>query len=263
MRALILAAGQGTRLRPLTNDIPKILVELCNKTLLERQIATLKKAGISDIAIATGYRGELIEKLGLNCYYNANYKTTNMVNSLFNALPFIEKKGDLIISYGDIVYEVDNLKKILASNAEVGVVIDKAWLNCWKLRFDDPLSDAESLIVDSDCKIRELGSKTRSYNDIQGQYIGLIKVRGDKLGELISFYNHLMKNKLLKIKDLNNLYLTDFIQLLIDNNWDVGGVCIKGGWLEVDSISDLNLYERLAKEKKLDAYCRLEDENIL
>ena len=72
-----------------------------------------------------------------------------------------------------------------------------------------------------------------------------------------------MKNKLLKMKDLNNLYLTDFIQLLIDNNWDVGGVCIKGGWLEVDSISDLNLYERLAKEKKLDAYCRLEDEDIL
>ena len=155
MRALILAAGQGTRLRPLTNDLPKILVELCNKTLLERQISTLKKAGISDIAIATGYRGELIKKLGFNCYHNVNYKTTNMVNSLFNALPFIEKKGDLIISYGDIVYEVDNLKKILASNAEVGVVIDKAWLNCWKLRFDDPLSDAESLIVDSDCQIRE------------------------------------------------------------------------------------------------------------
>ncbi|MDC0897204.1 NTP transferase domain-containing protein [Desulfobacterota bacterium] len=92
MRALILAAGQGTRLRPLTNDLPKILVELCNKTLLERQISTLRKAGISDIAIATGHRGELIEKLGFNCYYNTNYKTTNMVNSLFNALPFIEKK---------------------------------------------------------------------------------------------------------------------------------------------------------------------------
>ena len=64
------------------------------KTLLERQISTLKKAGISDIAIATGYRGELIKKLGFNCYHNVNYKTTNMVNSLFNALPFIEKKGE-------------------------------------------------------------------------------------------------------------------------------------------------------------------------
>ena len=89
MRALILAAGEGSRLRPLTENKPKALVELCNKSLLERQVATLKIAGISDIAIATGYRGEQIQKLGFDCYHNPDYASTNMVNSLFNALPFL------------------------------------------------------------------------------------------------------------------------------------------------------------------------------
>ncbi|HIC76841.1 MAG TPA: phosphocholine cytidylyltransferase family protein [Candidatus Dadabacteria bacterium] len=258
MRALILAAGEGSRLRPLTENKPKALVELCNKSLLERQVATLKIAGISDIAIATGYRGEQIQKLGFDCYHNPDYASTNMVNSLFNALPFLEKKGDLIVSYGDIVYQLDNLEKIITSDAAVSVMIDKQWLKYWQLRFIDPLSDAESLILNDDCTIKELGLKTQNYNDIQGQYIGLIKVRGDKLTALINFYQDLARQKLSNIKDFNNMYLTDFIQLLINANWDVGATCVNGGWLEVDSLEDLNLYEELAKDKKLDSYCKLE-----
>ena len=258
MRALILAAGQGTRLRPLTNNLPKILVELCNKTLLERQVSTLKKAGISDIAIATGYRGELIEELGFNCYYNANYKTTNMVNSLFNALPFIKKEGDLIISYGDIIYELDNLEKVITSNAEVNVMIDKQWLRYWQLRFPNPLSDAESLILNKDGTIKNLGQKTENYKDIQGQYTGLIKVRGDRLGRLISFYRNLQSAKGTNTKDFDNMFLTSFIQLLINARWEVRAVCVEGGWLEVDSLEDLRIYEELKNSKELDQYYKLD-----
>ena len=258
MRALILAAGEGSRLRPLTKDKPKALVELCDKTLLERQVSILQKAGITDIAIATGYKGEQIQELGFNCYHNPDYATSNIVYSLFNALPFLEREGDLIISYGDIVYELDNLKKIITSDAAVNVMVDKEWFKYWKMRFVDPLTDAESLILNDDGTIKELGLKTESYNDIQGQYIGLIKVRRDKLKALISFYHNLKIKKSSNIKDLNNMFLTDFIQLLINADWDIRAILISGGWLEVDSLKDLNLYEGLAKSKELDSYCRLD-----
>ena len=258
MRALILAAGEGTRLRPFTNNKPKALVELLGKPILLRQISILESAGIIDIGVATGYLGEEIKKLGLNCYYNSDYKNTNMVNSLFKARTFFKEDKDLIISYGDIVYQVDNLQKIIQSDAEISVAIDKEWLRYWKLRFKDPLTDAESLILNHDSTIKEIGLKTHEYKNIEGQYIGLIKVRKDKLKDFIKFYQDLEKQMLPNLKAFNNMYLTEFIQSLIDSSWEVKGISIKGGWLEVDSLTDLDLYENLSKDKKLAPLCRLD-----
>ena len=104
-RALILAAGQGTRLRPLTDDKPKCLVPLVGQSLLGRQVDTLKQCGIDDIHIATGYRSDQLEALGFATTKNPRFDSTNMVETLFSALPFIRQTGDLVIAYGDIVYQ--------------------------------------------------------------------------------------------------------------------------------------------------------------
>ena len=72
-RALILAAGEGTRLRPLTNDKPKCMVPLLGVSLLQRQIDCLQNQGIHDIHIATGYRAEQIEAMGYPTSFNERY----------------------------------------------------------------------------------------------------------------------------------------------------------------------------------------------
>jgi choline kinase len=181
-----------------------------------------------------------------------------MVYSIFRASPFLEKEGDLLISYGDILYEEANLNKIINSNAAINVVVDMDWLKYWKLRFSNPLSDAESLILDENYSIKQLGLKTENYDDIQGQYIGLIKIRQDKIKDLINFYKSLSSEFFSNSSDFNKMYLTEFIQLLINSGWDVKATCIRGGWLEVDSLKDLEIYEELAKSEELDTYCRLE-----
>ena len=180
-----------------------------------------------------------------------------MVTSLFCAFPFIKQVGDLIISYGDIVYQIDNLQQVIDSDAEISIMIDKGWRQYWQLRFTDPLTDAESLILNDDNTIAQLGKKTQTYTDIQGQYTGLIKVRSDKIEEFIAFYQQLDRKKIYDGQDFDNMYMTSFLQLLIDARWQVQAVCVNHGWLEVDSVSDLELYENLARDNKLNAYCKL------
>jgi choline kinase len=257
--ALILAAGEGTRLRPFTNNKPKCLVELQGKSLLQRQVDTLNKIGINNIHIATGYCAEQIQQLGFATTFNPKFAASNMVTSMFNAIDFMLQSGDLIISYGDIVYQSDNINKLLNSSASISIMVDRQWRQLWDLRMDDPLSDAETLILDDENYIIELGSNASNYTQIQGQYTGLIKVRADKIRELYNFYNSLDRSVQYDGKDFANMYMTSFLQLLINNAWKVQAVLVDNGWLEVDSASDLEIYNKMAANNQLTKFYRMED----
>ena len=256
-RALILAGGQGTRLRPLTNDKPKCLVELCGRSLLSRQVETLHSCGINDIHIVTGYLKEKIEAQGFNTSYNSRFDKTNMVESLFSALAFIEQTGDLIISYGDIVYEPGNLQRLLDCDNEIAIMVDRKWADLWLLRFENPLEDAETLILDDDNYITELGKKSENYDSSQGQYTGLIKLRSDKTKDFIAFYNDLDRDAIYDGKDFDNMYMTSFIQLLINKGWKVKACMVDSGWLEIDSIEDLDTYENMQSNGVLERFYKL------
>ncbi|EGU33640.1 nucleotidyl transferase [Vibrio sp. N418] len=251
-KALILAAGQGTRLRPITNDKPKCLVPLMGKSLLERQVDILTLNSIRDIHIATGYCSEQIVTLGFNTSYNERFESTNMVESLFSAIEFIRNcKEDLIISYGDIVYQEENLQQLLSCDDDIVLMVDKNWKSLWSLRLDNPLEDAETFIMNDNGYVTELGKKPSCYEEIQGQYTGLIKVKADKIPEFIEFYQALDRAKIYDGNDFYNMYMTTFLQLLIDSGWNVKAELVEGGWLEIDSLSDLSCYEEMHKKNTL------------
>ncbi len=251
MKAFILAAGQGTRLRPLTNDCPKCLVELDGLSLLERQTTVLRRAGILDITVVSGYRADQIAARGFATCVNQRYAMTNMVSSLFSASDLIENGQDLLICYGDIVYEGRILASLLNVNAPMTVMIDRQWLRYWRLRMEDPLADAETLKLDASGRLRELGKKPRDYSEIEGQYMGLIKVRADYVENLKQVYAAMDRGAIYDGKDFDNMYMTSFIQYLIDRGWDVRAADTDNGWLEVDSIRDLQLYEAMAADGTL------------
>jgi len=257
-RALILAAGQGTRLCPLTDDKPKCLVLLLGKSLLERQTHTLRKAGIDNIQVATGYRSDQIERLGFSISTNPYFAETNMVESLFCCLAFIREEGDLIIAYGDIVYQSNNLQALLDCDDEIALMIDRKWKDLWSLRLENPLDDAETLKMDSAGYITELGRKPQNYDQIEGQYTGLIKIRSDKLAEFEKFYNQLDRSASYDGKDFKNMYMTSFLQLLIDRGWKAKAVEVNNGWLEVDSLEDIRQYEKMAEDGALDRFYKVE-----
>jgi choline kinase len=239
MKAIILAAGQGARLRPLTDDRPKCMVEYQGKPLIEHVVRALRHNGVTDIVAVRGYKPEALRCAGVRFYDNPRYGSTNMVATLFCAEPELE--GDVIISYSDIVYSPSVIRRLLAADAEFAVVIDRDWRRLWQERMDDPLDDAETLRLDAQGHIIELGKKASSYEDIEGQYIGLLKVAASAWPKLRAFYHRLDRQTSYDGKDFENMYMTSFVQAVIDRLMPVKAVPIQGGWLEIDVPSDLSI----------------------
>ena len=244
MKMIIVAAGQGTRLRPLTNEKPKCMVEYNEKAIIDYILETAYECGVQDIAIVNGYKKDVLIKHlknhNIKFYTNNEFDKTNMVSTLFCAKNFMDD-DDIIISYADIIYKKEVLEKLIVSTEDFNVVVDNNWKELWSLRMENPLEDAETLRV-KDGKIVELGKKPTSYDDIQGQYIGLIKISKSAVKKFIEFYESLDKDKSYDGKDYDNMYMTSLIQMITENLMDVNPVFINGGWIEIDSVDDLKAY---------------------
>ena len=151
---------------------------------------------------------------------------------------------DLIISYADIVYKNEVLKKLLNSQDDFSVVVDRDWKKLWSLRMENPLDDAETLKLKNG-NIIEIGKKAHIYEDIEGQYIGLIKISKKILNKVIKFYDMLDRGASYDGKDFDNMYMTSFIQMIINNLLNVKPTFINGGWIEIDSLDDLKNLEKI------------------
>lgn len=247
-KAIILAAGEGTRLRPYTLGRPKCLVEVDNKSLLDRQLKVLSSVGVSTIVLIGGYKAEMLQRDGIKMYINPRYAETNMVWTLFCAEDELE--GDVIISYGDIVYSKEVIQSLLASDADIAVTIDLEWESYWRARNEEPLDDAETLKMHSDGRVYEIGNKPKSLDEIEGQYMGLIKLTQAGVNELKTVFQSAKDIGSLLGKSVENAYMTDLLQAMINSNYKVQSVPVKAGWVEVDTVSDLNsetTKERLSK----------------
>ena len=247
MRMIVLAAGQGTRLRPLTDDRPKCLVPLAGKPLLEWQIAAAHAEGIIDITVVGGYRADQLAKYPVNVVPNPRFETTNMVRSLFCARDNFG--AGFVMSYGDIVYSPAVLRRVLNSGEDIGVAVDQDWRGYWEERSDNPLNDAETLRIGADGGLTEIGQKPKSMEEIQAQYIGLVAFRAGGVKALTQAYDALEKsggNPFGGARSLDQLYMTDLLQGLIRQGVRLGAVPINRGWVEVDNPRDLEVAEEYA-----------------
>jgi choline kinase len=257
VRAVILAAGEGTRLRPYTFDRPKCLVPLVGRELLTWQLDALEAAGVEDVTVVTGYRAEQIEALAVTTVHNDAFASTNMVASLMCAAAQLDGGDDVLVAYGDLVYEPRVVRALAACSAPLAMTVDRGWRRLWSLRMADPLADAETLRLDHDGNVVELGRKPHSYDEIEGQYMGLIRIGREFAPRLVDVYRALDPRGPYEGRDRANMYMTSFLQHLIDEVTPVAAVVVDGGWLEVDTIEDLDIYEALHREGKLSEFCVL------
>lgn len=243
MKAIVLAAGQGTRLHPFTIDRPKCMVALRDRPLLEYQRQTFDRAGIRNVLVVTGHLADSVRAAGWKTVHNSEFASTNMVHSLFCAES--EMDSDIVISYGDIIYEPRVLTALLESTAPISVVIDRGWQELWSARMENVLADAETLKLDNKGNIQEIGKKPQNLAEIEGQYIGLLRFSRSALTEIRKFYHALDRSALYDGKRFPQMYMTSFLQLLADQFVRPKAVLINHGWLEVDTVQDKTTYESL------------------
>lgn len=255
MKVIILAAGQGTRLRPLTDDRPKCMVEVNGRSIIDRQLDTMHKCGIAeeDISIIAGYRGDVLKKkfahTNMKIIINEAYETTNMVCSLMCARELMESQNDILISYGDIIYNTEVLQKILNAENESSVIVDDGWYSYWSERCENPLDDAETLMFDENDFLLEIGQKTNDLSKVQSQYIGLMRFKKQGLKALLDLALEAERRTLAgkslwrTTRNYQKMYMTDLLQGLIDEGNKLKAVHIERGWFEIDDCEDLKVVE--------------------
>lgn len=239
MRAVILAAGQGTRLRPLTIDRPKGMVAVDGRPIIERQVERFAAAGIDDVVIVTGYQASSVPSYGARHFVNTEFDSTNMVASLFAAGPALT--GDILVSYGDILYSEDVLRAVLDSSADVGVVVDLDWQEFFAQRTgDDAFDDAESLVFGDDGNIERIGERDPDRNDVHAQYVGLVRFSARGIEWIRAIYDSasLTDGDIGWGRPLRSSYMTDLLQELINTGHPVSPISIHGGWVEIDDPRD-------------------------
>ena len=239
-KVILLVAGEGKRLHPYTLDKPKCMVQIDGISLIDRQLAVLKAEGLNDIVMIGGYKSEMLARDGIKLKNNPRYFETNMVWTLFCAEEELE--GEVIISYGDIVYSRHVLQALLKSTADIAVAIDKGWKDYWSSRSDNLLDDVETLKLCKDGTISEIGQKPKSLEEIEGQYMGLMKFEPKGWN---SFKECLKKDF---NSDFDNLYLTDVFQKLIEKMFFIKASKYDRKWAEVDSKKDYLVMKKIFKD---------------
>jgi choline kinase len=238
-RAIILAAGRGSRMKEHTKEKPKCLNILANDTLLNWQLNSLKFSGIKEVIVVSGYKSNLI-KGDFQTVTNKRWSETNMVSSLFCVT---KSKGNSIISYSDIVYKSEHINSLKNSKGDIVITADLKWKELWDLRFKNPLDDAETFQSDGN-KLIHIGSKTSDISKIEAQYMGLLKLTEVGWEKIKGVYDSF------PINERDKMDMTSMINHLLDRKIEVNIVFVNGGWCESDSYSDIEVYEKQMKSHK-------------
>lgn len=233
MKAVILAAGVASRLRPLTENTPKCLLKVGDKLILERTMDNLIKNGISEVIVVTGFLREKIENYLLDNYpkinftfiFNEKYDSTNNIYSLWLAKKNILGYNMLLLD-SDIIFDSRILGQLLSSNH----------MDCLALRSTENLSEEEiKCLLNKDGSIREI-SKTINPNDAIGESIGIEKFSKDLVYRLFT----ILDRKILDEREVNIFYEAAF-QDAMDSGAKIFPIDVEDyKCMEIDTVEDFN-----------------------
>ena len=173
MKAIILSAGQGSRLGHLVDDRPKCLIDFNGRSLLDRQLDTLEASGVHEAVVVTGFHDELVQQAiaartggpDVRTIFNPFYKVADNTGSLYMARE--ELSGDCLVWNGDTLVSNALMAKVVGNDrGGICVTID---------RKDDGYDDDDMKVVEADGKLRAIGKRIAS--GVNAESIGLLAFR--------------------------------------------------------------------------------------
>jgi choline kinase len=255
-KAIIIAAGRGKRLMPYTDQMPKCLVPVAGRSILQWQLDALRAGGVDEVVVVRGYLGHVLEERaaelgpGVRFVDNPAYDSNNILHSLFHAAA--ELRGPLFITYSDIVFTKDVVRALVDAPGDICLTIDRDFALIYEGRTEHPLSEAEVADLDPAGTVRRVGKRALPAEDAWGEFIGLAKLSAAgtdwlaqawrELGEVYAGREH---ERFQRAASFRNAYLTDMLQHLIDAGRPITPVAIRGSWREIDTVQDLTRADSL------------------
>ncbi len=259
-KAIVIAAGQGRRLAPHTDNRPKCLVPVLGESILMRQCKAFAACGIEKVVIVRGYLGHVLDEfaqtapLPVEFIDNKEFLTNNVLHSLFYAESELDEA--VLISYSDIIFTKAVAQKISLAPGDITLTVDTDFRKAYIGRTEHPLSEAEVAIVDTGGLVTTVGKKSTAVENASGEFIGLAKLTSAGCQQLTSAWARVFRRyqgnnqaPFVRAEHFINAYLTDLLQHIINDGISVSASLIRGQWREIDTTQDLSNAELLIQSK--------------
>ena len=236
-RALIFAYTRGEEMGELTDDRPKAMVEISGKPLLDHIAEAYRSAGVRNLNIVRGYRGEIFDNSGYTLYDSQTTDRHSEVLALSYALDVLD--GNVFISYGDVLFKKFIVTQLLDCDADFAVMIDTDWRNSRnKNRFADyAVCSCESSRASfyEEVSLKKVTSDASNEGPIHGEWMGFLKMspRGSQI----------LRDLIIELTETEGFNLEGFdmaalLNLLVERKNEIRVIYTTGNWLDCDSVSD-------------------------
>jgi L-glutamine-phosphate cytidylyltransferase len=243
MRAIVIGAGRGSRLGPETNEIPKTLVPVMGRPMLEWILDALGEAGFArrDVIFVSGYREEVVRERypELTFVPNRDWQNNNILLSLLCAREHL--RDGFVSTYADIVYDGAIAAAVARSPHDIVLGCDTAWRRRYVSRSQHPESDAEKMRCEGS-RVVQL-SRTLPSDEVQGEFIGVMKLSAAGVQGFLEAFDEAQSRHQGQLfregRSFERAYLIDLLEHMLERGAVMHRENTPGAYMEIDTLEDL------------------------
>tara|TARA_Y100000590_G_C15741321_1_gene1020357 strand:+ start:863 stop:1618 length:756 start_codon:yes stop_codon:yes gene_type:complete len=250
MKIIFIAAGSSTRLRGHTLDLPKGMLMINDNSIIGIQIDLFRSKNFNDIIIITGPNSDKFNFENVTYLKDVNHKKHDVLGSLMIAKSHMN--DEIITTYSDIIFDKKILNSLVDFSGDFGIAVDLNWEKKYVNRDQHPKSEADNVLIDNGkiLEIRKNITKCENHQSI-GEFIGLMKLSKNGAQIFNEKYAELEQKHVGKFHNapsLQNAYLTDMLQELINSGISISPISVNGNWCEIDTPQDLDNAKQMLKD---------------
>lgn len=234
-QAVILAASRGTELGELTATHPKAMVRIGGVPLLQRILDTYRRAGVQRLTVVRGYGASTVDLPGASYADNVDWEKNGELASLASALDAVDQDGDLIVSYGDVIFKRYIVEQLIDVDADWAIAVDTHWRESANrgrdadyVRCSAPHARESHLQGVTLCQ----AAATMDEAHIHGEWMGFLRIAHARRAECAAIVRAL-------ILENSRASMTDLLNTLVRTAGPVRVVYSTGNWLDIDSLADV------------------------
>ncbi|WP_437479003.1 phosphocholine cytidylyltransferase family protein [Sorangium sp. So ce1014] len=249
MKAVIIGAGRGSRLRHLTEELPKTLVPILGRPMLDSILDALAAGGFkrSDVVFVCGYKADVIRAAYPDLTYveNRDWEQNNILLSLLCAREHLE--GGFVSTYADIVYRPEIVADLVRSPHDITLACDTDWRRRYVGRSQHPETDAEKLRADAASADRVVELSRRIPPEAAaGEFIGVMKLSARGAAQFLTAFDAARaafseRPEFREGRSFRRAYLIDLLQHMLESGAALHKIDTHGGYMEIDTLEDASL----------------------